>query len=285
MKNVIIKAENAEFVYKRNDEHVQTSPALKDLNVQIKEGEFVVAIGRNGSGKSTFARLLNALLIPTKGIIYISQKRTSDQVNLWDIRQTVGMVFQSPDNQIVATSVEEDVAFGPENLGVASDKIIERVEKALSDVGMIEYKTVSPHYLSGGQKQRVAIAGILAMKPQCIVLDEATAMLDPVGRKEVLEVLKKLNIDEKITIIHITHHMEEAALAKRVLVVDEGKIVMDGEPRKVFSRVEEVKSLGLDVPQVTELFYELRKEGCNVPDDILTVEEAVEYLVDMFKSL
>lgn len=281
MNDRIVKAENVEFAYKKNSEKTQTTPVLGELNIEIGEGEFLVVIGRNGSGKSTFARLLNAILLPTQGMLYIAGKKTSEDAYLWDIRRTVGMVFQNPDNQIVATSVEEDVAFGPENLGIPSEEIIKRVSKALRDVGMKEYKTASPHHLSGGQKQRVAIAGILAMKPKCIVLDEATAMLDPIGRKEVLAVLEELNRKENITIIHITHHMEEAVLAKRVLVIDDGKIVMDGDPREVFSKVQEVKDLGLDVPQVAELFFELRKNGYNVPYNVLTVEEAVECLAEM----
>jgi len=254
---------------------------LKELNTEICEGEFVAVIGRNGSGKSTFARLLNAILIPTRGVLYIGGKETYTEANLWEIRRTVGMVFQNPDNQIIATSVEEDVAFGPENIGIPSDEIVKRVEEALRSVGLEEYKKALPHHLSGGQKQRVAIAGILAMKPKCIVLDEATSMLDPSGRKEVLKVLRDLNEKENITIIHITHYMEEAILAKRILVMDEGKIVMDGNPSQIFSKVEEIKALGLDVPQVAELFHELKKDGYNVPDNILTVEEAVQCLAEM----
>ncbi|WP_265446601.1 energy-coupling factor transporter ATPase [Acetivibrio straminisolvens] len=279
MKDIIVKASNVEYTYnKRNNDNTFKTPVLRKVNAKIHEGEFVVVIGRNGSGKSTFARLLNAILVPTQGVLYIKGKKTSAEENLWEIRQTVGMVFQNPDNQIVATSVEEDVAFGPENLGIPSEEIVKRVSEALKNVGMEEQKKASPHHLSGGQKQRVAIAGILAMKPKCIVLDEATSMLDPIGRKEVLKVLKELNQKENITIIHITHYMEEAVLAKRVLVIDNGEIVMDGKPNEIFSRVEEMKALGLDVPQVAELCHELKKNGYNVPDNILTVEEAVQWL-------
>ncbi|CDG37425.1 Energy-coupling factor transporter ATP-binding protein EcfA 1 [Acetivibrio thermocellus BC1] len=281
MKDIIVKANDVEYAYKKNSYETPKVLVLKELNTEICEGEFVAVIGRNGSGKSTFARLLNAILIPTRGVLYIGGKETYTEANLWEIRRTVGMVFQNPDNQIIATSVEEDVAFGPENIGIPSDEIVKRVEEALRSVGLEEYKKALPHHLSGGQKQRVAIAGILAMKPKCIVLDEATSMLDPSGRKEVLKVLRDLNEKENITIIHITHYMEEAILAKRILVMDEGKIVMDGNPRQIFSKVEEIKALGLDVPQVAELFHELKKDGYNVPDNILTVEEAVQCLAEM----
>ncbi|NLU26004.1 MAG: energy-coupling factor transporter ATPase [Hungateiclostridium thermocellum] len=281
MKDIIVKANDVEYAYKKNSDETPNVLVLKELNTEICEGEFVAVIGRNGSGKSTFARLLNAILIPTRGVLYIGGKETYTEANLWEIRRTVGMVFQNPDNQIIATSVEEDVAFGPENIGIPSDEIVKRVEEALRSVGLEEYKKALPHHLSGGQKQRVAIAGILAMKPKCIVLDEATSMLDPSGRKEVLKVLRDLNEKENITIIHITHYMEEAILAKRILVMDEGKIVMDGNPRQIFSKVEEIKALGLDVPQVAELFHELKKDGYNVPDNIFTVEEAVQCLAEM----
>jgi len=281
MKDIIVKANDVEYAYKKNSDETPKVLVLKELNTEICEGEFVAVIGRNGSGKSTFARLLNAILIPTRGVLYIGGKETYTEANLWEIRRTVGMVFQNPDNQIIATSVEEDVAFGPENIGIPSDEIVKRVEEALRSVGLEEYKKALPHHLSGGQKQRVAIAGILAMKPKCIVLDEATSMLDPSGRKEVLKVLRDLNEKENITIIHITHYMEEAILAKRILVMDEGKIVMDGNPSQIFSKVEEIKALGLDVPQVAELFHELKKDGYNVPDNILTVEEAVQCLAEM----
>lgn len=277
----IIRFEDVEYKYKSHEEK-ENRPAVSKLNIEIDQGQFVVVIGRNGSGKSTFARLINALILPTNGAVYINNLNTADEEHLWDIRQAVGMVFQNPDNQIVATSVEEDVAFGPENLGIPSNEIRLRVEEALKTVGMHDYKKSAPHSLSGGQKQRIAIAGILAMKPKCIILDEATSMLDPVGRKEVLTVIKKLNVEEKITIIHITHHMSEAVYGDRVIVIDEGKIVKEGTPREVFSNVEEIKSLGLDVPQVTELLYELKNEGFDLKFDIIDADEAAEVLKSLF---
>lgn len=273
---VFIKAENVEYNYGGNQSGKVGHTAIKDVNINIMEGEYVVVIGRNGSGKSTFARLLNALLIPDKGTIQIAGLTSKEEENLWEIRRMVGMVFQNPDNQIVATTVEEDVAFGPENLGIAPEDICARVDEALGQVGLLEYRKSAPHNLSGGQKQRVAIAGILAMKPKCIVLDEATSMLDPLGRKEVLEVLAELNRKDKITIINITHHMEEAVLADRALVIHEGSIVMDGKPSEIFSRVEEIKSYGLDVPQVSELFYELAGEGYDFPAGILDIDSGVQ---------
>jgi energy-coupling factor transport system ATP-binding protein len=273
----LIEFDSTEYKYKSHSES-DNKPAVSDLNLKIEQGQFVVVIGRNGSGKSTFARLMNALVLPTKGVVYINSLSTSQDEHLWDIRQCVGMVFQNPDNQIVATSVEEDVAFGPENLGIASSEIKVRVEQSLEAVGMSEYRKAAPHNLSGGQKQRIAIAGILAMKPKCIILDEATSMLDPIGRKEVLEVLKKLNKEENITIVHITHHMNEAVYADRVVIIDDGHIIKDGKPTEVFADVEEIKALGLDVPQVTELLYELKKEGFEIPLEILDVDEAVEVL-------
>lgn len=281
MDKDFIKVEDVEFRYKAHVGDIDNPPALSGMNVEIKDGEFVVVLGRNGSGKSTFARLLNALILPTRGAVYIKNYSTSEEGHLWNIRQTVGMVFQNPDNQIIATSVEEDVAFGPENLGISTDEIIERVNKALCDVGMLEYCKAAPHNLSGGQKQRIAIAGVLAMKPKCIILDEATSMLDPIGRKEVMSVLNRLNKEENITVIHITHHMEEAVPADRVIVIHEGRMVMDGKPKEVFSKVEEIKSVGLDVPQVAELFHELTKEGYDLPENILSVDDAIEY----FKSI
>lgn len=279
MTTHIIRFDNTEYKYKSHE--IEMRPAVSKLNIKVKQGQFVVVIGRNGSGKSTFARLMNALILPTDGTVYINNFNTSKDEHLWDIRQSVGMVFQNPDNQIVATSVEEDVAFGPENIGIVSSEIKVRVEDSLKAVGMLDYKKLAPHNLSGGQKQRIAIAGILAMKPKCIILDEATSMLDPTGRKEVLEVLKKLNEDENITIIHITHHMNEAVYGDRVVIIDEGNIVKDGTPKEVFSGVEGIKSLGLDVPQVTELFYELKNEGIELPLNIIDVNEAVEILKDI----
>ncbi|HEY5586369.1 MAG TPA: energy-coupling factor transporter ATPase [Ruminiclostridium sp.] len=266
------------FTYGEASEEVQ---ALRDVNIKIKQGDFVVILGRNGSGKSTFSRLLNALLIPQKGTVLVMGKDTSEENNVWDIRSTAGMVFQNPDNQIIATTVEEDVAFGPENLGIEPAEIRIRVDEALETVGISEFKKNAPHLLSGGQKQRVAIAGILAMKPECIILDEATSMLDPVGRKEVINVLKKLNKEENITIIHITHHMDEAALANRLIIMDAGSIVLDGTPQEVFSNVEKIKSFGLDVPQVTELMYTLRKQGIKVDKLPLTVDDAFEMISDL----
>ncbi|MCX8131365.1 MAG: energy-coupling factor transporter ATPase [Clostridia bacterium] len=279
-----ISVENVSYIYKSHSEENVGVRALTDIDINIDEGEFVVILGRNGSGKSTFARLVNALLLPASGTVYIKGISTRDEQLVWDIRRTAGMVFQNPDNQIVGTVVEEDVAFGPENLGIQPEEIRERVDAALKTVGISEYAKNAPHLLSGGQKQRVAIAGILAMKPKCIVLDEATSMLDPIGRREVMNVLKKLNEEEKITIIHITHHMDEATLADRVIVIDKGQLVMQGTPRAVFRDVQKVKGLGLDVPQVTELLYELRKEGISLPEDILNVEEAYEYLVNLLNK-
>ena len=249
--------------------------ALDGVSIQVGKGEFVVILGHNGSGKSTFARHINALMLPTEGAIYVEGMDTREDVNIWKIRQKAGMIFQNPDNQMIASIVEEDVAFGPENLGIAPDTIRVNVKEALEAVGMSHYKNANPTHLSGGQKQRIAIAGILAMKPECIVLDEPTAMLDPRGRSEVMKTLLKLNREEKMTVVHITHYMEEAAQADRVIVMDHGKVVMEGTPREVFSHVEELKALGLDVPPMTELAFRLRKKGIDVQGDILTVEEMV----------
>lgn len=255
--------------------------ALEDLNLKIERGEFVAIIGHNGSGKSTFAKLVNAIYQPTKGQILIYGMDTRDENRLWEIRRTAGLVFQNPDNQIVATLVEEDVAFGPENLGVHPDEIMKRVEESLNAVGMSEHRFKPPHLLSGGQKQRVAIAGILAMKPLCIILDEPTAMLDPRGRQEVIETLQYLNQKEKITIVLITHFMEEAVRADRVVVMDGGRKLLDGTPSEVFGNVEQLQTVGLDVPQVTLLAHQLRESGVNLPGDILTVEEMVEALCQL----
>ena len=274
----IISINDASYIYKAHDEGRKDVTAISGIDLSVEKGEFLVILGRNGSGKSTLARLMNALLLPAHGTVFVNGFDTSDEKLIWEIRSSTGMVFQNPDNQIVGTIVEEDVAFGPENLGVPSEEIRQRVDEALDTVGMADYKKHAPHLLSGGQKQRVAIAGILAMKPKCIVLDEATAMLDPVGRREVMKVLRKLNSDEGITIILITHHMDEAASASRVAIMDKGYLVMLGTPREVFSNVEKVKSLGLDVPQVTELVYELNKIGFILPQDVLTVDEAFECL-------
>ncbi|MEG1870929.1 MAG: energy-coupling factor transporter ATPase, partial [Peptostreptococcaceae bacterium] len=247
----------------------------------IKKGEFLVIIGHNGSGKSTLSKNLNAILMPTKGNILIDGMDTRDEDKLWDIRQTAGMVFQNPDNQIVATVVEEDVAFGPENLGIEAKEIRKRVDESLKSVGIYELKDRQPHLLSGGQKQRVAIAGIIAMKPKCIIFDEATAMLDPSGRKEVMSTIKRLNKEECISVIHITHFMEEAVDADRVIVMEKGKKVLEGTPRQVFSKIDMLKNIGLDVPYMTELSKELNKQGLNVDSDILTVDEMVMKLCQL----
>jgi len=267
----MFRVENLVYVYgPGRDRELR---ALAGVSLTIGRGEFVVIIGHNGSGKSTLAKHFNALLLPTSGTVWVKGMKTSDPRNLWKIRQTVGMVFQNPDNQIVATTVEEDVAFGPENLGVPAAEIRRRVKEALECVDMAEYARHAPHLLSGGQKQRVAIAGVIAMRPECIVLDEPTAMLDPSGRREVMHTVTRLNREEGITVILITHFMNEAVQGDRVIVMEAGRIVMDGPPRKVFSQVELLKSLHLDVPQVTELAYELNKRGAGFPDDILTVKE------------
>lgn len=281
--SIFFDVQEVSFAYSSYGEVPVEVPALENVSAQIDKGDFVVILGRNGSGKSTFSRLLNALLVPKKGIVLVAGKDTSNEDNVWDIRSTAGMVFQNPDNQIIATTVEEDVAFGPENLGVEPSEIRKRVDEALETVGISQYKRNAPHLLSGGQKQRVAIAGILAMKPECIILDEATSMLDPVGRREVIKVLRKLNREENITIIHITHHMDEAAMADRLIVIDHGEIVLDGTPQEVFSNVDKVKSLGLDVPQVTELMYDLKKQGINIDKLPLTVDEAFEIIKNLVR--
>lgn len=262
----------------RDEEANETVRAINDVSLQIKEGQFIVILGHNGSGKSSLAKHINALLTPTEGTVWVDGVETTDNKRIWDIRQTAGMVFQNPDNQIVATMVEEDVAFGPENMAVPTDEIWRRVEKALGAVKMTEFRHKSPLKLSGGQKQRVAIAGIIAMEPKCIVLDEPTAMLDPVGRKEVIETLHQLNKEKKITIILITHHMNEAIDADRIFVMNKGKLVEQGTPKEIFSKVEEIKSYGLEVPQVTELGYMLKQSGLDIEDGILTVDELIKSL-------
>ncbi|AOY75074.1 energy-coupling factor transporter ATPase [Clostridium formicaceticum] len=269
----MIEVDHVAFDYKNNEEEVVT--ALKDITIQVKKGEFLVIIGHNGSGKSTLAKHMNALLLPTRGDVRVKDMNTKEEEYLWDIRQAAGMVFQNPDNQIVATIVEEDVAFGPENLGVEPASIRRRVDEALGIVGMSDYREKAPHLLSGGQKQRIAIAGVIAMRPDCIIFDEPTAMLDPFGRKEVVRTIKKLNKEENITIIHITHFMEEAVDADRVIVMEDGNIVLQGAPKEVFSQVEQLKELGLDVPQVTDLAHQLIGEGISISKDILTVDEMV----------
>ena len=272
----IIKTENLRFEYTNQEE--EEIAALRDINIEINKGEFIVIIGHNGSGKSTLAKHINAILRPSDGVMWVKGMDTRDDDKVWNIRQTAGMVFQNPDNQLVATIVEEDVAFGPENLAIPPDEIRKRVNDALEKVGMGKYAKSAPHYLSGGQKQRVAIAGIIAMKPEIIVLDEPTAMLDPSGRREVMETIQYLNKQEGITVVHITHYMEEAINADRVIVMEKGKVVMQGKPRDIFVKVEELKALGLDVPQIAELAYELRKEGIDISPDVMTVEEMVNSL-------
>lgn len=256
----------------------ESRQVLKGVDIEVQEGEFVAVLGHNGSGKSTLAKHANAILLPSGGAVYVYDMDTRQEELLFKIRQTVGMVFQNPDNQIVATVVDEDVAFAPENLGVPPEEIRRRVDDALERVGMSEYKSHAPHMLSGGQKQRVAIAGVLAMEPKCIVLDEPTAMLDPKGRKEVIGTIQRLNQEEGTTVLLITHYMNEAALADRIIVMDEGQVVLEGTPKEVFVHVEELKRIGLDVPQTTELMYQLRKRGVDVRQDILSDEECIEEL-------
>lgn len=271
----IVKVDGISFEYISDEKALK---AIDNLTLDVKRGEFVAIIGHNGSGKSTLSKNLNAILMPSEGEILIDGINTKDESRLWDIRQTAGMVFQNPDNQIVATVVEEDVAFGPENLGVEPKEIRSRVEESLKSVGIYELKDRQPHLLSGGQKQRVAIAGIIAMRPKCIIFDEATAMLDPSGRKEVMNTIKKLNKEENITTIHITHFMEEAVLADRVIVMEKGRKILEGVPRQVFSNIKRLKDIGLDVPFMTELSSLLNKEGLDVNTDILTVDEMVDQL-------
>lgn len=277
----IIKALKLGFDYQRYDDDgnvVDMQRAVNDVNLDIEAGEFVAVLGHNGSGKSTLAKHMNALLIPTEGTMLVDGIDTARETKLWKVRQKAGMVFQNPDNQIIGQVVEEDVGFGPENLGVPTKEIWERVEESLKAVGMYEYRKYSPNKLSGGQKQRVSIAGVLAMHPKCIVLDEPTAMLDPNGRKDVIRAARALNDVENVTIILITHYMEEVIYADRVFVMDEGKVVMQGTPREIFSQVERLKHLRLDVPQVTLLAYELQKSGLKLPDGILTAQELTEEL-------
>jgi len=281
----IIRAVNLIFDYIRHDEEAdrdEINHALRGVTLDIKEGSFVAILGHNGSGKSTFAKLMNGILLPSDGIVYISNMKTSDEEHLWDVRKTAGMVFQNPDNQIIGNVVEEDVGFGPENMGVPTDEIWKRVDESLEAVGMTAYRLQSPNKLSGGQKQRVAIAGVMAMKPRCIVLDEPTAMLDPNGRREVIKTVRELNRKEGITVLLITHYMEEIIHADKVFVMDKGRIAMQGTPREVFSRVEHLKHLRLDVPQVTLLAHELKKSGVGLPDGILTVEELTQELMRLY---
>lgn len=278
----IVKAKNLTFEYIRRDEDGNVegiTKAVDNVSIDIKQGDFVAVLGHNGSGKSTFAKHLNALVMPTEGTVWVDGMDTREEENTLKVRQTAGMVFQNPDNQIVGTLVDEEVGFGPENIGVPTEEIWERVEKSLKAVGMYAFRNQSPNKLSGGQKQRVAIAGIVAMKPKCIVLDEPTAMLDPLGRKDVLNVLHELNRQENVTVILITHYMEEVIDIDKLYVMDDGKLVMSGTPREIFSQVEKLKELRLDVPHVTELAYKLQKEGVPLKNGILTSEEFTEELI------
>ncbi len=278
----IVKAKNLTFEYIRRDEDGNVegiTKAVDNVSIDIKQGDFVAVLGHNGSGKSTFAKHLNALVMPTEGTVWVDGMDTREEENTLKVRQTAGMVFQNPDNQIVGTLVDEEVGFGPENIGVPTEEIWERVEKSLKAVGMYAFRNQSPNKLSGGQKQRVAIAGIVAMKPKCIVLDEPTAMLDPLGRKDVLNVLHELNRQENVTVILITHYMEEVIDIDKLYVMDDGRLVMSGTPREIFSQVEKLKELRLDVPHVTELAYELQKEGVPLKNGILTSEEFTEELI------
>lgn len=284
---MFIKADEVVHEFFRRDADgnvIALTRALDGVKMQVEEGEFIAILGHNGSGKSTFAKHLNSILVPTEGTIFLDGMDTKDKTKEMDIRQRAGMVFQNPDNQMVASIIEEDVAFGPENLGVPSEEIWQRVEYALNVVGMTAYAKHASNRLSGGQKQRIAIAGIMAMQPKCIILDESTAMLDPAGRKEVLHTLKQLNKREKITVILITHYMEEALLADRIFVMAKGKVAMTGTPKSIFARAKELKKLHLEVPQIALLAMELRKQGIAVPDEIITVEDMVKYLEDMKKQ-
>ncbi|MDP4147310.1 MAG: energy-coupling factor transporter ATPase [Bacillota bacterium] len=281
MDDKMIECKDVVYKYDNGEENTHSSIAVDGVNIEVKKGEFVVILGRNGSGKSTIAKHMNALLTPTEGKVYISGLDTLVEENVWDIRKTAGMVFQNPDNQLVATIVEEDVAFGPENLGIEPSEIRRRVDNSLKKVNMFEYRKHAPHLLSGGQKQRIAIAGILAIEPQCIIFDESTAMLDPSGRKEVINAILDLNKNHGLTIVLITHYMEEAVEADRIIVMDRGKIINQGNPREVFQNVEIMKNIGLDVPQMTELSFELQKEGIDINSEILTIDEMVNALCQL----
>ena len=280
---VMIETKDLTYTYPA-PEGEENPPALRGVSVQIEKGSFTVVLGHNGSGKSTFAKHLNAVLLPCGGAVYVAGMDTRDESLLLEIRRRTGMVFQNPDNQIVANVVEEDVAFGPENIGVAAPEIRRRVDKALKQVGMYEYREHAPHLLSGGQKQRVAIAGVIALEPKCIVLDEPTAMLDPRGRRDVMETVEKLNREKGITVVLITHHMDEAAQARRVIVLDKGKVAADGTPKQVFSQVEMLHKLGLAAPDSVELCWALRQKGFDLPLDALTPEECAQALYDWLKT-
>ena len=277
----IIEGKDIKYEYMKLDEDGNVQEAVHAVNgvdIEVKAGEFVAILGHNGSGKSTLAKHINALLVPTEGTLYVDGKDTKDETKLWEIRRSAGMVFQNPDNQIIGSIVDEDVGFGPENMGIPTEEIWRRVEESLKAVGMWEYRAQSPNRLSGGQKQRVAIAGVVAMRPKCIVLDEPTAMLDPNGRREVIATVRELNRREHVTVLLITHYMEEVIHADHVIVMDEGRIVMQGTPREIFSQVETLKSYRLDVPQVTLLAHELKQAGLDIPDGILNIQELTEAL-------
>ena len=284
----IIKAVKLAYEYKRYGEYGQVEETLRavdGVDLDVKKGDFVAILGHNGSGKSTLAKQINALLVPTEGTLYVDGMDTKDPEKVWDIRQSAGMVFQNPDNQIIGSVVDEDVGFGPENMGIPTKEIWERVEESLRSVGMWEYRHSSPNKLSGGQKQRVAIAGVVAMHPKCIVLDEPTAMLDPVGRKDVIRTVRALNMVEDVTVILITHYMEEVIYADKVIVMDDGKVVMQGTPGEIFTQVDTLKKYRLDVPQVTLLAHELKKAGLDLPAGILSIEELVDNLCQLKSNM